>query len=183
MLTIKEVVENRVPDLQGSCVKITGETSGKGEYGDWSKTDYILEDTSGEIRITAFNDQIGRLDVGNFYKLEGIKWKKNGEYWNTSITKDTNITQEGETQTTPEVKTEEAPKEVPKQTLQILPDISDLFRDFIQTETRTLLNIELEIRAEVKKYRTGLNDPHIGMLVKEIYRESKKTNLTKASKL
>ena len=150
----------------------------------WRLKVITLRDQSGELSITCWNEDIEKFAHGKEYEVEGLWWKERGDKpgeWNASVGKYTKIKLlQNDNQTlesTPE-------KNIVSDTMGNQPKLSDaspLLLDFVGTENMLLLQIEKIITDQHKDLGIPINGQQIGMHTREIYLQSKKSNLTKAS--
>lgn len=180
-VTIKESIETHKGNIRGVIIKESDLKAGTGKTGDWTMKVFTLEDTSGQVDITCWNTEIGRLKVGEYYEVESPWWKerndKPGE-WNLALGDycKVNLVDNPSVQTT----TQPTEKQEDVKVLE-MPKTLDAFASFIKDEAISLLQIEQGVKDIMKHYDPHpLVDQKVGMFVKEIYRESKKTNFTKA---
>jgi len=176
----------------GIIVKVIGVgnvETGVGSNGEWKKQIATLQDSSATIDMVIWNDDIGKLDQGKYYKIESPFWStyKNetqlslGKYAKVHLAEVTDlITPEGtdRTETRLLVTTTES---LTRNTQSKLPTIPDTLKDFVIHEDDFLLQIGQLIEDNHKLHGITINGQKIGLHVKEIYREAKKTNLIKAS--
>lgn len=164
----------------GTVISIGDLKSGTKDGNDWSNKKITVEDTSARITLTVWNEEIKLFELNKTYEFH-TPWFKMykdepvlalGKF--AQIVKITSTQQEAITANEPE-------KPIDDTSLESLPEISDMFKDFIRIETVSLLSIEAEVRETMKPFRKIINDQHVGMITKEIYRESKKTNFSKAT--
>ncbi len=184
--TIQQCITAKKGTFIGVIQHVSELKAGTGKNGDWTMKKFTIKDPSGEIELVAWNDEIARAQtfVGKkcefksfwFKEYEGNTSLAFGNYGAVSIVEE--VIEGVKITTKPETKEELKPIHIEK-----LSPISDIFKDMITQETITLLQIEQEVKQVMKTFEPHLVDAKVGMFVKEIYRESKKSNLTKASKL
>ena len=172
----------------GIIVKVIGVgevSTGTNERGDWKKQTATLQDNSGEMPIVLWGDQIGKLDQGKYYKIEDPFWSVYKDQVQLSLGKFGKLHLADVTDLLGAAPATESP---PSQT-QLnpngagLPKIPQTLKDFVENEDLMLLLIGQIIENDHKAYGIPINGQKIGLHVKEIYREIKKTNLIKASDL
>jgi len=89
---ISNVIGNREKEVKGIVVKQSDLKAGTGQNGDWQMKVFTLEDESGQIEITAWNDDIKKLLLGSVYEIEGIWWKEYEGNWTASLGKYSKVT-------------------------------------------------------------------------------------------
>lgn len=173
----------------GIIVKVIGVgnvETGVGSSGDWKKQIATLQDNSATIDMVIWGDDVGKLDQGQYYKIENPFWSTYkdetqlalGKYAKLHLTEEVALLPANGTPPTPTV----ASPEVPTSTTQSkLPTIPDTLKEFVIHEDDFLLQIGQIIEANHKQHGIVINGQKIGLHVKEIYREAKKTNLVRAS--
>jgi len=182
--------------MKGSIIaKVIGVgemTEGTSEKGAWKKQIATLQDASGTQSLTLWNTDVGKLDQGKHYKIENPYWSTYQEQPQLSLGKyaKLHLTEEAAmldsagqtalTQTThPAANMEKAP---PPQPVKI-PAISPQLKEFVLSEDILLLQIGDTIEANHKNLGIPINGQKIGLHVKTIYEQARKTNLIKASNL
>lgn len=172
----------------GIIVKVVGVgavETGVGNSGEWKKQIANLKDRSGTIDMVIWNDDIGKLDQGKYYKIESPFWSTYKEETQLSLGKYAKLHLTEEVALLPingePVPTVTSPEVPPPTTQSKLPTIPDTLKEFVIHEDDFLLQIEEIIENNHKSHGLAVNGQKTGMHVKEIYREAKKTNLIKAS--
>lgn len=169
------------------CIALGDVTTGTSEKGSWTKQTATLKDKSSVMQVTLWGEEIGHLDLHHFYKIENPWWKDYkgdtqlalGQYCtlHPAIIEDL-LDSDG---------TAETVTETPSTPAQAIPAINENLVDFVTSETMVMLQIEQVVVATMTKFRPNnvesLPPAKIGMIVKEIYREARKTNLIKATHL
>jgi len=172
----------------GIIVKVIGVgevSTGTNERGDWKKQTATLQDNSGEMPMVLWGDQVGKLDQGNYYKIENPFWSvykdevqlSLGKFGKLHLADITDLlgaapateSSPGQTQLNPNGSN--------------LPKIPPILKEFVETEDLLLLWIGQIITDQHKTFGVPINNQEIGSYKKEIYRKLKKTNLIKASDL
>ncbi len=172
----------------GIIVKVIGVgnvETGVGSSGEWKKQIASLQDNSGTIDMVIWGDDIGKLDQGQYYKIENPYWSdyKNevqlalGKYAKLHLANAGDLLVATVEDLGPQVP---SPKSSPT-TQSKLPTIPDTLKEFVIHEDDFLLQIGEIVENNHKLHGIVINGQRIGLHVKEIYREAKKTNLIKAS--
>ncbi len=175
---IKEVIATRKGNIKGVVIRQSDLKSGTKNGNDWSRKTFTIQDASGDIEITAFNEEIQFLKVGQCYEIESPWWKEYNGNWSLNIGQYCKITKVDNppTQTTTNKIQQLEPIE------EKLPDSLILPSD-VESETIVLLQIEEIVINTMKKFKPGVepNSQKVGMFVKEIYRRITIPNFRKAS--
>lgn len=172
----------------GIIVKIIGVgdvSTGTNERGEWKKQTATLQDNSGEMPMVLWGDQVGKIDQGKYYKIENPFWSVYKDEVQLSLGKfgklhlaDITDLLGAASATEPSPGQTQLKSNGPK-----LPKIPQNLIDFVENEDLLLLWIGQVIELHHTYYGVPINGQKIGLHVKEIYREIKKTNLIKASNL
>lgn len=173
----------------GIIVKVIGVgavETGVGSSGDWKKQIATLQDSSGEIDMVIWGDDVGKLDQGKYYKIENPYWSTYkdetqlalGKYAKLHLANVEDLIG-GSSPPAPPPRQTTMPESESKK----LPKIPETLTDFVIHEDTMLLLIESIVVDHHKLLGVPANGQKIGMHTKEIYREIKKTNLIKASDL
>lgn len=174
----------------GIIVKVIGVgnvETGVGSNGEWKKQIATLQDNSGEIDMVIWGEDIGKLDQGQYYKIETPFWSTYkdeiqlalGRYAKLHLANVEDLLAAG-----PKVEPHfTSPAVTPPTEQSKLPTIPDTLKEFVIHEDDFLLQIGELVENNHKRHGIGINGQRIGLHTKEIYREAKKTNLIKASDL
>ena len=87
-VTIKEAIETHKGNIRGVIIKQGELKAGTGKNGDWTMKVFTLEDSSGQVDITCWNTEIGRLKVGEFFEIDSPWWKERTDKpgtWNLGL--------------------------------------------------------------------------------------------------
>ena len=172
----------------GIIIKVIGigeVSTGTGSNGDWKKQTATLQDNSGEMPMILWGDQVGKMDQGKYYKVEDPFWSvykdqvqlSLGRYGNLHLTDVTALLEAAPT-------TESAPNQTQLNPNNSgLPKIPPILKDFVENEDLLLLWICQLVEDQHKTFGISINGQKVGLHVKEIYKEIKKTNLIKANDL
>ena len=172
----------------GIIVKVIGVgevSTGTNERGEWKKQTATLQDNSGIMDMVLWGDQVGKIDQGKYYKIENPFWSMYKDEVQLSLGKFGKLHLADVTDLLGAAPATESP---PGQTQlnpngSKLPKIPQNLKEFVENEDLLLLEIGQIIEDQHKAYGIPINGQKIGLHVKEIYREIKKTNLIKASDL
>jgi len=190
----------------GIIVKVIGVgnvETGVGSNGEWKKQIATLQDNSETIDMVIWGEDIGKLDQGQYYKIETPFWSTYkdetqlslGRYAKLHLANVEDLIPVNETTPTKPSVPEPPPgyhsdgkghwikNDATETTQSKLPTIPDTLKEFVINEDDFLLQIGQIIEDNHKLHGIAINGQRIGLHVKEIYREAKKTNLIKASKL
>lgn len=159
-----------------------------------------IKDFSGVFEITLWNEEIGKLELNKFYKLENPRWSTYKDAPQLSLGYNCTIHDAVEKNlvgavgqlTTPETKPEPKESEIkpePKGPESVngaeLPQMVPQLAELTETETMKILQIKEHIILTIKKYYPKLltepNSFEVGMITKEIYRQTLQPNFKKAS--
>jgi len=173
----------------GIIVKVIGVgevSTGTGSRGDWKKQTATLQDNSGEMQMILWGDQVGKMDQGKYYKIEDPFWSMYKDKVQLSLGKfgKLHLTDVAALLGAAVPPTASKPSQA-----QLSPNVSELpkipqnLKEFVENEDLMLLLIGQVIEGQHKAFGIPINGQKIGLHVKEIYREIKKTNLIKASDL
>ena len=173
----------------GIIVKVIGVgnvETGVGSNGEWKKQIATLQDNSGEIDMVIWGEDIGKLDQGQYYKIETPFWSTYkdetqlalGRYAKLHLANVEDLLATADVPGSITSPTLSTPTEQSK--LSVIPDT---LKEFVIHEDDFLLQIGEIIENNHKLHGIGINGQRIGLHVKEIYREAKKTNLIKASNI
>ena len=172
----------------GIIVKVIGVgevSTGTNERGDWQKQIATVQDNSGQMPLVLWGDQVGKIDQGKYYKIENPFWSMYKDEVQLSLGKfgklhlaDVTDLLGGATSTEPPPDQTQLNPNGSK-----LPKIPQNLQTFVENEDLLLLEIGEIIWENHIAYGIDINGQRIGLHVKEIYREIKKTNLIKASDL
>lgn len=185
-ISIKEAVENHKGSFKGSCIKTSELKAGTGKNGDWTMKKFTLQDTSGEVEIACFNEEINFFKVGQFYEVESPWFKEyldreNNKKYSCNIGQycKVNLVANPPTQTTMPTETsskETEPKSPGSVNGEELTKLTVSKTLFVHEETIKLLQIEKEVRHTIEIYnpRLTIDGGKIGMFTKEIYRKYEK---------
>lgn len=171
----------------GVVVKIGDLQSGTNDNGDYTYKRITIQDVTASVEITAWNDDTKKFVMGGKYEIINAYGKEYKgivglgiQYAEVKLI-GTDKAQSTMDATPAESATlEQKPKEETK-----IPSTPENLADMVETEMVTLLQIEREIRANLHHFKpipvNGNHDgAYVGMLTKEIYRESKKVKFAKA---
>jgi len=151
--------------------------------------------------MVVWGDDIGKLDQGKYYKIESPFWSTYkeetqlslGKYFKLHLADVADLIPVDETTPTTNSVPEPPPgyhsdgkghwikNDTTDTTQSKIPTIPDTLKDFVINEDDFLLQIEEVIEENHKSHGLAVNGLRTGMHAKEIYKEAKKTNLTKAS--
>lgn len=173
-VTIKQAEAEHKGNLIVKVIAVSDITSGSS----WRKQTATLKDNSGTIEFTMWGDDIGTLDQGQHYKIEGPFWKEYNGKWTPQHGKYTKYhlaTPEElipadavpqETEATPQPPTEASPDDLPK-----LPELPKEIREFVKSKGIEMLQIEIVMREVVQEYnpREANNGQKIGMMTKTMF--------------
>ena len=197
-VTIKEGIRlflednKRNPSFIGTVYAQSDLRSGTKDGRDWTNRTFTIEDSTDEIELTAWGDEIKLIKIGYKYEFTTPWWKDYEGKVQLGLGKWASIKCVGSAETPTivnDVTSEQQQPETgddPKEPTKVapLPATSELLDHFIMDETIFLLQIEQGIKKYLKQFDPQpLVDQKVGMFVKILYAESKKTNLTKASKI
>jgi len=73
-ISLAQAKTNLKGDVIIGVVSIGDLKAGSGSKGDWTKKDAIVKDMSGDQKLTLWNEDIKKIEVGKFYKLENPYW-------------------------------------------------------------------------------------------------------------
>ncbi len=173
-------------------------TEGTSEKGPWKKQTATLQDASGTQSMTLWNEDIGKLDQGKFYKIENPFWSTYqdqpqltlGKFAKLHLTEEVamldSASQQGTTQALPppgyhsDGKGQWVRDSDPPQPVKI-PAINPALKEFVIDEDILLLQISDTIEANHKNLGIPINGQKIGLHTKIIHEAARKTNLIKAS--
>jgi len=182
---IDTVIKEHLKNVTGIVVKESDLKAGTNDKGDWTMKIFTLEDPTGQLELACFgNTQISKLEKGFTYEIENIWWREKEEKWSASLGDYAKVRKLEAAATTPPERTDTSkiPPTEPEPTTK-LPKPSLVIVDFVNQENMLLLQIEAIITLQHKALGIPLNGQQIGMHTREIYLQSKKTNLTKASNI
>ncbi len=188
--TLKECIEAKKGSFIAVCIKESDLSAGTSQNGDWTKKVITLQDTTADLEITVWNDDIKIFKLGGKYELIGVYWKEYNQNWTANFGKysSAKLIGTGTTQTTmpepdPAGRVEEPAVGEPAPQSNPLPEMGASFEEFSEQQCIQLLQIEQTVKRMMAKF-----DPNkiqeggkVGMHTKEIYRESKKFKFEKAS--
>ncbi len=185
-ITIKEAKEAYKGSFIGTVIKVSEPKSGNKNGRNWTMKIFTIQDETDSIDITCFGDEVNLFKMGNKYEI--IPWWKPryegnpnlgiGKYGSVNL-----IGGEIDLSNAPMTETG-TPKETRGQlNTPSLPEIFTNFRTFIVDENIILAQISEVVRNEMESQRPTqqVNGQELGLRVKEIYRESKKSKFEKAS--
>lgn len=185
-LTLKECIEAQKGSFIGVVIKESALSAGSKDGSDWTKKTYTIQDTTANIDLVAWNEDVNKIKVGCKYEFVGLWWK---EYKGTVQLSFGNYAQVKLIGTEP-IPTKDVSQQVIDSVESIkdvkLPPISESAAEFVENEVLFLLQLEQKARETILKHYPKLsevNPQKLGMIVKEIYRESKKSNFTRATNL
>ena len=165
--------------------------SGTGAQGDYTYKRLVIQDATASHKLTVWNEDIKKFVLGGKYEIVNAFAKDYKGSISLGIQYATVklVSTDTEQTTMPEVNpkqpsTPEPAVEKPTKPVE-LPKISEQFSEFIESETIIILQIEEEVLKTLKHYKPlpagqSYDGGYIGMKVKELYRESKKTKFEKA---
>lgn len=190
-VSIANAKELHKGNFKGACIKQSDLKAGSKSGSDWTRKTFTLQDASGEIEITAWNEEINFLEVGQFYEVENPWFKEYEGKWNCNIGQYCKINKVDNppVQSTIQESTAKPEEPQPEQPTPEsinggkLPEINANLAEFIEGETITLLQIEKVVRDTITMFYpklVNIDGGKIGMYTKEIYRESKKIKFEKA---
>lgn len=183
-VTIKEANESHKGNIRGVIIKTSDLKAGTGKNGDWTMKNFTMQDSTGEIVITCWDTDTGRLTEGQYYEIDTPWYKERkdkpgvfsvelGQY--AKVTKIDNPPvqttmpdQPAVGKSPPETRGEINGEEIPKP--------SENFKNFIILENQELAQIAMIVSEEMKIHLPKLTEPNgqiIGLRVKEIYRSWK----------
>lgn len=175
----------------GTVMAISDLKAGSKDGKDWTNKRITIEDTTARITLTAWNDEIKLFEHGKTYEFESCWFQLYKEDVNLSISKFGKV-RLAQMPAEPKQTTMPPPAPNPSQVLDHtmmerkeetnkLPQPSEALIHFVNQEDVLILQINEIVRNNAKDMGIPNNDPFVGLRVKEIYRESKKLNLKKAS--
>jgi len=168
----------------GIIAKIIGAgnvDSGVGSNGEWKKQLVTLQDKSGTQDLVLWGDDIGKLDQGQYYKIENPFWSTYKDKVQLSLGKyaKLHLADQADLLDGGHVPAENHAAEQSTLTDK-LPKISDTLKDFVITEDNLFLQIEHVIEDNHKLHGILINGQKIGLHAKEIYREAKKNKFNQS---
>jgi len=176
-ITIKECVAAKKGSFIGVIIKQSDLKSGTTNEKDWTKKTYTITDATGEIELTAWNEEIEMFKVGNKYEFTGLWWKEYEGKITLSVGKYANLKVIGtdEINNTNQTKVDEPTRGEAKG--EPLPKIQDeKFEKFIVKENEKLAQISALVTEKLQK-QSPLGQPNgqvVGLRTKEIYRSWQK---------
>jgi len=195
--SIKECLENHKGNFIGTVIHKGDLKSGTGKDGkDWQRRDYILEDTTGQVNLTAWEDNINIVEYGKTYEIEFPWWKQYKEDWYIEVGNymkaklatigNPNTQKTIDNITIPSLKSDMEPSVSPND-MPKLPDAGNMgWMEDLEEEVIMMLQIEQVVRRVMRKYQPTpltLNDQKVGMITKELFRLATKVQFKKASEL
>lgn len=177
----------------GVVVKIADLQSGTNNNGDYTYKRITIQDDTASVEITAWNDDIKKFVLGGKYEIINAYAKEYNGTVGLGI-------QFAEVKLIGTDKAQSTMDETPQQSATLeetvnsavnkpvektkLPKIPESFSSFIEDETVAFLQIEKEVRVNLHHFNPlpasqEYNGDYVGMMVKEIYRESKKVKFEK----
>jgi len=178
--SINTVKEERLKNLKGIVSKVSDLKSGTTDKGDWTMKIFTFEDPTGIIDMACFNGDIKKFEKGFTYEIENFWWKEKDGKYSAALGGYAKIIKTPTEQQTPL----ETHVEKTEPTGTPLPEISEALRNFVVEEDILLLQIEEVIATNHLKWTgKGANGQRVGLHVKLIYEQARKTNLIKASNI
>jgi len=189
--TLKMAKHGEKISFVGVVVKIGDLQSGTNNIGDYTYKRITIQDVTASIEITAWNDDIKKFVMGGKYEIinaYGKEYKGSVglgiQYADIKLIgtdkQQSTMDETPQQSATLEEKQENHPKVESK-----IPQMPSTLQDLVETETLQLLQIEKEVRTVLHHYKPlpkmqDYDGSYVGMLTKEIYRESKKVKFEKA---
>lgn len=188
--TIEQCKSEMKGNFIGTVISQGDLKSGTKDGRDWTKKNFLIEDATSSIEITAWNEDIQKLKVGGKYEFCGCWWKEYdgkptlsfGKYAQVKLigtAPTTQSTMETSGSGTETVQSNSSSTETQTEPHEELPATNENFKEFIRAECLSINQTEREVREFMKEFGLNFNDNKIGMMTKEIYRESKKVKFEK----
>jgi len=185
-LTLEECIVRQKGSFIGVVIKESALSAGSKDGNDWTKKTFTIQDVTANIDLIAWNEEVTKIKVGCKYEFVGCWWK---DYKGTVQLSFGNYAEIKLIGTEP-IPTKDVSQQVIDNVEKIstsdkLPKISAAAAEFVENEVLFLLQLEEKAWETMLKHfpNLQLNPQKLGMYVKEIYRESKKSNFTKATNL
>lgn len=171
-IPIKEANDSHKGNIRGVIIKESDLKAGTGRGGDWTMKVFTMEDTSGQVDITCWNTETGRLQVGQYYEIEKPWWKertdKPGE-WNLGLGEYCKINKIDNPPTQTKTPTEEVPAhgQVPPEQKTTIPALETAVETTVGANTLLMVQIEHKVRAVLTDL-TGKNpdNAQVGLYTK-----------------
>lgn len=164
MVNYITIVDARAAKKGSIIAKVIGVgevTSGSGDKGKWEKQIATLKDNSGTQQITLWNDDIGKLDQGQFIKLENPFWNTYKDVTQLSLGKFYIIHLANETDLIKSETPEESATLQTKETEKEIGEVYSETRTKIEASIKTILKIRKQIIETVNEFE---NNSHPGMV-------------------
>lgn len=73
-VTISEGISAKAGNIKGVIIQAGDLKSGTKDGNDWTRKDFVIEDKTGSLKITAWNDDIKLFHLGNIYEITKPQW-------------------------------------------------------------------------------------------------------------
>ena len=163
-ITIVAGVKSLKGDVAGTIINAGDLKSGTSKEGaDWSRKDFVIQDESGLLKVSAWNEDIAKFKIGSMYEIINPQWSVYKEVPQITPSKFGSITCTG-------VSSEPINSAIKKQPSP-LPKMETSVQGIVHCKIIEMLQIEKEVTEVFQNMcpREAQNGQKIGMYTRTIF--------------
>ena len=158
--------------IQGCIIQVGELKSGtKPDGGDWTRKEFLIEDKSGSVKLTAWGEDVQKFKIGTVYEIVNPQWKLYKDEAHISPSKFGSIK---------EIGPREQPQESPMESAQLktadnkrellkVPELSEEQEVIIENDAIALYQIKKKVEATINCYENNPNQGMIWKMTEKIY--------------